>query len=184
MDKLDIVEEIEDSNIILKKVSLPDAKFFFESLQEPTITKYLSLGPLDDLDHSKKLIKNYLRYWDTYLQYNFVILMKDTNTDKKRVGSISLWNINWLHKRAEIGIWININYWNQGFGTRAINLIKNVGFFHLKLKRIEAHVAIVNERSIMIFKTCGFKEEGTLRQYLNFKGTFYDAIVLGCLNPT
>jgi RimJ/RimL family protein N-acetyltransferase len=184
-NRIEVVDEIVDEKIILKKVSLEDARFFFESLKEKSLTKYLSLGPLIDLDHSKKLINNYLKYWDSYLQYNFIIEIKNSNDNKpKKVGSISLWNVSWIHKRAEIGIWINSKYWNQGYGKRAINLIKNIGFFHLKLNRIEAHMAVDNNRSIKVFKACEFIDEGTLKQYLNFRGVFYDAKVFACLNPT
>ena len=184
MDNLDVVEEITDANLSLKKVALEDAKFFFESLKEVGLTKYLSLGPLVSLDHAKKLIRNYLKYWQNYLQYNYIVEVKNTNSENKKVGSISLWNISWLHKRAEIGIWINSKYWNQGYGKKAINLIKNIGFFHLLLNRIEAHVAVDNTRSIKMFEGCGFEKEGTLRKYLNFRGLVYDAIVLAALNPT
>ena len=184
MDKVEVVEEISEENITLKKVSLDDAQFFFNSLREKNQTKFLSLGPLVDVNHAKKLINNYLEYWDNYLQYNYVILVKLATNEIKKVGSISLWNISWLHRRAEIGIWINTKYWNQGYGKKAITLIKNIGFFHLNLNRIESHVAMENERSIKMFKASGFEEEGILRKYLNFRGTFFDAKVLACLNPT
>ena len=98
-----------------------------------------------------------------------------------KIGSISLWNLNWRHNRANIGIWITPSYWNRKLGKKALALIKIIAFNHLKLNRLEAHIAIGNENSIQLFKRCGFKEEGVLKQYLNFKKTFHDAFVLACL---
>ncbi|MFX0042453.1 MAG: GNAT family N-acetyltransferase, partial [Candidatus Hodarchaeota archaeon] len=60
--------------------------------------------------------------------------------------------------------------------------IKIIAFNHLKLNRLEAHVAVDNIRSITLFKKGGFIEEGTLKQYLNFNGVYHDALILACLN--
>ncbi len=181
MESVDVIEEINIDDLYLRKVSIEDASFFHDSLREKIMTKFLSLGPLKDIDHSKKLIKNYQKYWKEYIQYNYII-EKEVGGKRNNVGSISIWNISWLHRRAEIGIWINLKYWNQGIGKKAINLIKNIAFIHLKLNRLEAHIAIDNQRSIKLFKTCDFKEEGILKKYFNFEGTFSDAVLIACLN--
>lgn len=176
---LDIVEEINDKSFFLRKVKKSDAKFFFTSLNEKDLIAYLSLGPLATYLDSKILIRKYLKFWDNYAQYNYVIELRESSI--KRIGSVNLWNLNWRHNRGEIGIWIIPSCWNKGFGERALNLIKNIGFLHLKLNRLETHIDINNESSTHLFKKCGFKKEGILKQYLNFHGVFYDALVLACL---
>jgi RimJ/RimL family protein N-acetyltransferase len=160
-------------------VSKHDARFFFESLNKRDLITYLSLGPLKTLEDAKRLLKSYLKYWDSYAQYNYVIEIRDDRITE--IGSISLWNVNWRHNRAEVGIWIVPSYWSKGYGEKALNLIKIIGFNHLKLNRLEAHIAIENENSIHLFKKCGFKQEGVLKQYLSFHGTFHDAMVLRLL---
>ena len=178
---IEIIEEINDNNIFLRKISKNDARFLFNSLKQREITNYMSLGPLKTLDSSKRLIGNYLKYWSKFSQYNYIIEIKEGNMIKK-VGSISLWNISWLHMRAEIGIWIVPDYWKQGIGEKAINLIKIIAFNHLKLNRLEAHVAVDNIRSITLFQKCEFIKEGILKQYLNFNEIYHDALILACLN--
>ena len=178
---IEVIEEINDNNIFLRKISKNDAKFLFNSLKQREITNYMSLGPLKTLDSSKRLIGNYLKYWNNFSQYNYIIEIKEGNIINN-AGSISLWNISWLHMRAEIGIWLVPKYWKQGIGEKAISLIKIIAFNHLKLNRIEAHVAVDNIRSITLFKKCEFIKEGTLKQYLNFKGIYHDALILACLN--
>ncbi|MFX1338752.1 MAG: GNAT family N-acetyltransferase [Promethearchaeota archaeon] len=181
MQNVDIVEEINDKNFYLRKISIKDTDFIYESLKAKTLTKYLSLGPLISRDHAKKLTKNYIDYWNKNFQFNYIIEIREHNQKGKhikKVGSISIWGISWLHKRAEIGIWINSKYWNQGFANKALNLIKTICFTHLKLNRLEAHIAINNNKSINLFKKCGFLQEGTLSQYLNLNGKFLDALTL------
>ena len=185
MQKAEIIEEISEKNFFLRKISLKDAEFIYDSLKGKNLTKFLSLGPLTSRDHAKKLIKNYLDYWTEKVQFNYIIEIKnpeDKPKDSKKVGSTSVWRISWLHKRAEIGIWINTKYWNQGFAQTALKLIKIICFTHLKLNRIEAHIAIENTKSIYIFKKIGFEEEGVLRKYLYLDGKFHDAIILSCIN--
>jgi len=179
MEDIELIEEINDENLFLRKVSKNDVSFFYQSLKEKEMINYLSLGPLRSFDHSKKLIRNYLKSWDKYLQFNYVIELRD-NLTIKRIGSVSLWNVNWLHKRSGIGIWILPNYWGQGIGKRVIELIKIIAFYHLNLNRIEAQIAVENDKSIKMFKKSGFKEEGLLKKYLNIEGNFHDAYTLGC----
>ena len=184
MQNAEIVEEINDGNFYLRKISIKDTDFVYESLKGKSLTKYLSLGPLISRDHAKKLTKNYIEYWSKNFQFNYIIEIREHNQkgkNTKKLGSISIWGISWLHKRAEIGIWINSKYWNQGFGKKALNLIKTISFSHLKLNRLEAHIALNNNKSINLFKNCGFSEEGKLSQYLNLNGKFCDALTLSYL---
>ncbi|MFX1304262.1 MAG: GNAT family N-acetyltransferase [Promethearchaeota archaeon] len=176
---LEIIEEINDKNLFLRKISKSDAKFFLKSLNEKGITNYLSLGPLGTLEHTKRLISSYLKYWDNYLQFNYIIELHEAN--KVKIGSISLWNVNWQHLRSQVGIWLIPSFWGKGLGERSINLLKNIAFNHLKINRLEAYIAVVNKRSISLFEKCGFKEEGILKQYMNFQGKYHNAIILACL---
>ncbi|NHJ19588.1 MAG: N-acetyltransferase [Candidatus Lokiarchaeota archaeon] len=181
MENIELIEEISDGNLFLRKITRNDASFFYLSLKEKEMTNYLSLGPLNSFEHSKRLIKSYLRSWDKYLQFNYVIELREYGSIKP-IGSVSLWAINWFHSRSEIGIWIVPKYWEQGLGTKSIILIKNIAFNHLNLNRLEAHIAVQNERSIRMFKKCSFLEEGKLHMYLKLNGEFQDAIILSCLN--
>ncbi|MFW9820989.1 MAG: GNAT family N-acetyltransferase [Candidatus Thorarchaeota archaeon] len=179
VQKSQIVEEINDGNIFLRKISKDDVEFIFRSLNEKNLVTYLSLGPLKTLEQSKRLIKSYLKYWDTNYQFNYII--EYNKVDRNKIGSVSLWNVNWQHWRAQIGIWLVPSFWGKGLAEKSLNLLKNIAFYHLKLNRIEAYIAIDNKRSISLFKTCDFNEEGTLKQYLNFQGHFHDAVVMACL---
>jgi len=184
MQNREIVEEINDKDLHLRKISLSDSEFFFSSLKEEVISKFLSLGPLTSQEHSKKLIKNYLKYWDEQTQFNYIVELRKQNNisnDIKKIGSISIWNISWLHKRADVGIWIIPRYWHQGIAKKAINLIKTIAFYYLNLNRLEAHIAINNKKSINLFKNCNFIEEGILKDYLNLRGTFTNAVILASL---
>jgi RimJ/RimL family protein N-acetyltransferase len=178
--KSQIIEEINDGNLCLRKISKDDTEFVFNSLNNKELITYLALGPLETYEHSKRLIKGYLRYWNSSLQYNYIIELQKGGV-KVKIGSISLWNVNWQHQRAQIGIWLIPSFWNKGLGEKSLNLLKNIAFNHLKINRLEAYIAIENKKSIYLFERCGFIEEGRLREYLRFHGSFHDAVIMTCL---
>ena len=179
-EKIDVIEEIDGNILHLRKIEKEDVQFFYESLTHSQITNYLSLAALQSLDHARRVIKKYIKSWEMLQQFNYVIELKDSKL-KEKIGLVSLWNISWLHRRTEIGIWLLPKYWNYGYGKKSVNLIKIIGFHHLHLNRIEAHVAIKNINSIKMFKSCDFEEEGILKQYLNLNGIHHNAMVLSCL---
>jgi len=179
ISEIEVIEEINDGIVYLRKIKKNDSEFFFNNLNKRDLITYLSLGPLNTLEESKRLVRSYIKYWERYAQFNYIIELKEPHISK--LGSASLWNINWRHNRAEVGIWINKLNWNKGYGKKSLNLIKIIAFIHLKLNRLEAHIATQNQNSIHLFKKCGFEQEGILKRYLNFHGTFHDAVVLAFL---
>ncbi len=180
MDDFEVIEEINDESLYLRKITLNDALFFYESLKDSKMTEYLSLGPLESLDYAKSLLRLHLKWWKKYLQFNYIIEER-TQNNATRLGSIALWNVSWLHKRSEIGLWLLPTYWNKGIGTKVVSLSKNIAFIHLKLHRLEAHVAVENELSVHLFKKCGFVKEGVLKEYLLFNEKFHDALIFACV---
>ena len=180
LNNIDVVQEIKDENLTLRKVNKDDATFLFKSLEEKIVNMYLSLGPLISMEHSRRLIKNYLKSWNEYSQFTYIVELKEDKLTKK-IGCVSLWNISWLHKRAEIGIWLIPNYFNRGLGTKVLSLLINIGFNHLNLHRLEAHTAIENDKAIKLFKKCGFMEEGVLKDYIKLQGLFHDVNLFAVL---
>jgi ribosomal-protein-alanine N-acetyltransferase len=176
----EIIEEIDDGKVYLRKISESDAQFLYNSLQKKEITRYMSLGPLPSLDHAKSLINDHQTYWDKYQQFNYIIRVRSRTTFRP-IGSTSLWNLDWKNNRGEVGIWILPSLWGEGYGTRAISLAKIIAFMHLKLNRLAAHIVTKNNRSLKLFLKNGFKEEGKLKQYLNLNGTYFDVIVVAAL---
>lgn len=177
---INVIEEINEKNLYIRKISKEDASFFYESLKDKDLTNFLSLGPLRSLDYSKRLIKNYLKYWNKYIQFNYIIELRDGSKDP-RAGSVSLWNVSWQHKRAEVGLWLIPDYWRKGIGKTALDMIKKIAFYHLKLNRLQAHIATENKRSINTFTNSGFVQEGELKEFLNLNGKFHNAIILAFL---
>jgi RimJ/RimL family protein N-acetyltransferase len=103
-------------------------------------------------------------------------------TDRERVlGSISLLNLAWRHRRAEVGYWTAREARRQGHTTRAVRLICGWGFRALGLDRIDLYAATENLPSQRVAERAGFTREAVLRSYLRGRDGQLDTVAFGLL---
>ena len=102
----------------------------------------------------------------------FAIVVRETN---ELCGSISLGITN-QHRRAEMGYWLGVSYWNQGYTTEAARALLAYGFNTLQLHRINSHHLTRNPASGRVMQKIGMTYEGTLREHI-FKGDRLEDIV-------
>jgi ribosomal-protein-alanine N-acetyltransferase len=102
------------------------------------------------------------------------------NTSGALVGAIGL-TINRLHARAELGYWVGVRFWNQGYATEAAREVLRFGFEDLELNRIFAQHMVRNPASGRVMQKCGMRHEGRLKQHSKKWGTFEDVDLYGVL---
>lgn len=90
----------------------------------------------------------------------YAIVKKETD---ELMGAISLM-INKIHKKAELGYWIGVPYWNKGYCTEASRAIVELGFKELNLNRIYALAMESNAGSWRVMEKVGMRYEGTRRE--------------------
>jgi RimJ/RimL family protein N-acetyltransferase len=81
----------------------------------------------------------------------------------KLAGVVSLMQIRREHRRAELGYWIAVDRWNQGFATEASASILDFGFEALGLHRIESTHFVRNPASGKVMQKLGMTQEGVER---------------------
>ena len=67
------------------------------------------------------------------------------------------------HLRAEIGYWVGVPFWNQGYCTEAVREVLAFGFNGLGLHRIEARHLTRNPPSGRVMQKVGMSFEGVQR---------------------
>ena len=101
---------------------------------------------------------------------------------RKLVGIISLANIDWICRTAQLGIVIGDRKWRgKGIGGDALKLLLGYAFLTLNLHRIELRVLASNTSPIKLYKSGGFVVEGRLREAFYSSGAFVDVLVMGLL---
>jgi len=168
---------LKGKKVILRPLSLNDAPNFCNWLNDPEVTKFLSIHhlPKPSLKEEREWISK------AKLRKNNLNLAVDT-AEGIHIGSISLEKIDKFNKHAEFGIMIgDKKYWGQGYGTEAGKLMVDYGFKKLKLHRIYLYIIAYNIRAQKSYEKLGFRLEGSYRQHWMVEGNFHDRVVMGLL---
>ncbi|RYX81702.1 N-acetyltransferase [bacterium] len=78
-------------------------------------------------------------------------------------------------QHAELGYWIGVPFWGQGYATEAGSAMLHFGFITLKLHRIYASHLAGNPASGRVQEKMGMKYEGRFREHYLKWGQWHDA---------
>jgi RimJ/RimL family protein N-acetyltransferase len=85
------------------------------------------------------------------------------------------------HGRAELGYWIGVPYWGNGYATEASRTLVKYGFETLGLHRIFASHVVRNSASARVLRKIGMRHEGCQRGHILKWGEFLDLEIYGML---
>ena len=97
------------------------------------------------------------------------------------IGTCTLYQLDMMHRRAELGFALRRQSWGGGFAAEAVTLVLTFAFEMLGLHRIEADADPDNARSIGMLERLGFRREGYLRERWHHLGEIRDSVFLGLL---
>jgi RimJ/RimL family protein N-acetyltransferase len=101
-------------------------------------------------------------------------------SDGRQLGGIGL-RVDQRHQHAELGYWLGVPYWGQGYATEAAREMLRHGFETLQLHRIFASHFKHNPASGRILKKIGMRYEGCQREHLRKWDEFVDSELYGIL---
>lgn len=94
-------------------------------------------------------------------------------SDGRLVGGVGL-HPEMQHRRAELGYWIGVPFWGNGYATEAARELVRQGFETVKLNRIFASHFEGNEASARVLRKVGMRHEGCMRKAIFKWGKFLD----------
>lgn len=100
--------------------------------------------------------------------------------DGRLCGGVGL-RLDTEHQHAELGYWIGVPYWGNGYATEAARAMLCHGFEALKLHRIWATHFKPNSASGKILVKLGMRYEGCMREHVCKWGQFVDLECYGIL---
>ena len=106
------------------------------------------------------------------------IILRQTG---KLCGGVGL-QIEADHRRAELGYWIGVPHWGNGYATEAARAMVKYGFETLHLQRIFASYVPRNVASGNVLRKIGMLREGYLRAHILKWGEFLDLEMYGMLS--
>ncbi|MFB6177358.1 MAG: GNAT family N-acetyltransferase [Halobaculum sp.] len=101
--------------------------------------------------------------------------------DGDRAGVVSLTDVDYRRRGAELGYWFAPEFHGEGYASEAARRVVRYAFETLDLARIEAHVDAFNDPSIGLLESVGFTREGTRRAVRVHRGERVDMHTYGLL---
>lgn len=171
---------IDASRLSLRWISAADTDAFYAIYSNPEVMRYWSTPPLADREAAANLITKIQEDWKRRVILKWGIVLR---TDDQLIGSVTLFNLDFNHRRAEIGYALGRPYWGQGYMHETLQALLAYAFEVLDLHRIEADVDPRNAASIKTLERLGFQREGYLRERWQVNGEIQDAFYYGLLRP-
>ncbi len=113
-------------------------------------------------------------------QLRMIIVEKKS---EKLVGTIDLYDFDFIHKRAGVGILIDEEFRGKGYALQALNCIREYVLGHLGMKQIYAFVPKTNIPSLHLFEKAGYEKTAVLKKWLSLKLQFTDVVVFQIIQP-
>jgi RimJ/RimL family protein N-acetyltransferase len=98
----------------------------------------------------------------------------------RQIGGVGL-RVDEPHQNAELGYWLGVPYWGQGYATEASREMLSYGFGELGLHRIFASHFKHNLASGNILRKLGMRHEGCQREQIRKCDRFVDLELYGLL---
>ena len=173
---MEYFKKLIGERIYLAPMCIEDSEKYVEWFSDFKMTDGVgSSSRVMNIENEKKFIQDTLD--NNALNFAIVNLEND-----ELIGNCGIKNISYLHRIAEVGIFIGIeDNRNKGYGAEVLNLLLDYGFNYLNMNNIMLNVKSFNERAIACYKKVGFKELGRRRESYFLNGKYYDDIQMDVL---
>lgn len=144
--------------LVLRPWEESDAESLYEYAKDSDVGPIAGWPIHTSVEDSREIIKTVLAVDETY-----AICKRE---DNRAIGSIGLMrgkqsNLDIPEDEGELGFWIGVPFWGQGYVPEAVRELIRHGFEDLKLKRIWCGYFEGNEKSKRVQEKCGFSYHHT-----------------------
>jgi len=170
---------LETPRLILRPLALGDAPHLARMAGRREIADTtISIPHPYSEEQAREWIAAHIGPSDTKKEVVFAVTLK---SDGQLIGTVGLRDIDLEHSQTEMGFWMAVELWGQGYATESSAAALRFGFEGLNLNRIYAHHMVRNPASGRGLEKIGMKQEGVLRQRVRKWGVFEDVVVLAIL---
>lgn len=145
---------------------------------DPTVMRFMARPPLDGRRATEAFLDSIRRGFTSKSLFQWGFTTRD---DDRIIGTCTLADLDWPHRRAELGYALHRDHWRRGLTSRAVRPVLAFAFDTLGLHRVEAETDPRNLGSIRLLERMGFVAEGRLRERYFQAGEIQDASLFGLL---
>ncbi|MGM0479780.1 MAG: GNAT family N-acetyltransferase [Bacteroidota bacterium] len=161
-----------DLPIYLRPPETEDTTYLYKWENDPENRVY---SP-EEATYSKAAIREFIAnamHVKDNRQMRLMICLRDGDIP---IGTIDLFDIDFYHRRAGIGILIaDKNQRRKQYASFAIELIEELALKKLNLVQLHCLIQLDNAPSIHLFEKCHYSRSGTLKKWFKRENIWYDA---------
>lgn len=164
--------------VALARFRPSDAEALARGMANLHTTLHLGLaGAAPSLPEEEKFLEKVLQPLGTEITFGIY-----EAKDARLLGGVTLRKINHQHNTAELGVCINATAdQGRGYGSEAVRLMVEYGFYFLSLHNIVLSVYSFNARAKAAYEKAGFYEIGRRRGAFKVAGERHDVITMEML---
>ena len=167
-------EELNTTQLHLRKVRREDATQFFRFAGSKTVTKYMFWKPHADVGESVASIEKTLSRYAQGNCWRWGIALKETD---ELVGISDLLGIDETIRSSTFAYMIAEEFWGRGFATEALSAVLRFAFDRLELETVWAEHFGPNGASGAVMRKCGMVFQRTEPEKYEKSGRKYNAVV-------
>jgi len=117
---------------------------------------------------SKYILHQYIEnsHRDLYESKQLRLIIENKENKSSAIGTIDLFDIDFFHKRAGVGILIaKPKNRNKGYASTALNLLHDYCNKHLEISQLYCHIDEDNLPSLKLFEKAGYEISGRQKQW-------------------
>lgn len=171
---------LEGRHVKLAPMQAHHADAVWAAAQDPRTWEFSS-AVIRNVEECRKYVETALAWRSAGTAVPFVTMDRASG---QVIGSTRFANIDWTHKRGEIGwTWLNPKWWRTAMNTEAKYLMLKHAFEEWKFMRVELKTGHKNVRSQKAIERIGGVREGTLRKHMiQPDGSIRDSVYFGILD--
>ncbi len=171
---------LSTDRLILRRMSEEDDEEIFFLRSDKEMLQFLDRDPAKSIDEARQWINMINEGIDNNQYIAWAVAL---NNDPKLIGTITFWNIQKEHYRAEIGYALHTQFRGRGLMQEAMTAVLDYGFNTLNIHSVEANVNPGNAASIKLLERNGFVREAYHRENYYYNGHFLDSAIYSLINP-
>ncbi len=136
------------------------------TLRRPTLA---DVRAISHLANDRRIAENTRRLPHPYLQDHAVEFVRGIANERRETvfliesnhTPIGMVGVDWREPAApELGYWLGVDYWGQGFATEAARAVIDFTFEEVELEHIMSGARVANPASRNVLEKCGFQWSG------------------------
>jgi len=151
---------LETERLTLRKITIDDAAFMLDLLNQPSFIQFIGDRGVRTLDDAHKIIQD--RYIAAYERLGFGIYLTLLRGTETPIGICGLVKRDGLED-VDVGYALLPQYWSKGYASEAVSAVLAYARNTLGIRRVLGITTLDNAGSIRVLVKAGFKFERVIK---------------------